>query len=149
MHVRPYDDRDLESVRRLAPRLAEGVAPWRDPARVTAAVRDWVEESLRDPERAVYVAEADGTVVGLVTVGVRRHFTGELDAYVGELAVDATVARRGVGRALMAAAEGWAAERGLVRLTLETGAANAAARAFYGALGYLEEDVRLTRAVLP
>jgi ribosomal protein S18 acetylase RimI-like enzyme len=40
-----------------------------------------------------------------------------------------------------------AVERGLARITLETGAANDAARAFYAALGYREEDVRLSRAL--
>jgi hypothetical protein len=32
-------------------------------------------------------------------------------------------------------------------LTLETGAANHGGRAFYAALGYLEEDVRLTKKI--
>jgi GNAT superfamily N-acetyltransferase len=52
-----------------------------------------------------------------------------------------------VGRSLVAAAEAWARERGLSRITLETGAANSAARAFYAALGFAEEDVRLTRTL--
>jgi len=47
----------------------------------------------------------------------------------------------------MAAAEDWARARGLRHLTLQTGAANAEARAFYRALGYLEEEVRLTRSL--
>jgi GNAT superfamily N-acetyltransferase len=46
---------------------------------------------------------------------------------------------------LLAAAEAWAGRCGLERLTLETGAANTAARAFYAAAGYHEEDVRLTK----
>lgn len=45
----------------------------------------------------------------------------------------------------MAAAEQWAIERGLTRMALETGAANAGARAFSARLGYVEEEVRLTR----
>ena len=52
---------------------------------------------------------------------------------------------RGVASALMAAAEAWGAGRGLRCLTLETGAANQPARSFYAALGYLPEDVRLTK----
>ena len=35
----------------------------------------------------------------------------------------------------------------LGNLTLETGAANTAARRFYGALGYRDEDVRLTKRI--
>lgn len=68
-----------------------------------------------------------------------------VDAYVGELVVSAPHERRGIGRALMARAERWARDRGLAHLTIETGAANLAAREFYTRLGNVEEDVRLTR----
>jgi ribosomal protein S18 acetylase RimI-like enzyme len=83
----------------------------------------------------------------VVGVGSRRHFTGEVDAYVGELAVADTVACCGVGTLLMRAAERWARDRGFSRVTLETGAANQVARRFYRALDYLEEDIRLTKTV--
>ncbi|MBO0812225.1 MAG: GNAT family N-acetyltransferase [Microlunatus sp.] len=93
----------------------------------------------------VFVAEDDdGSVVGFVSVGSRAHGTGETDAYVGELAVAERVQRRGVGSALMDAAESWSKEHGFRRLTLETGAANTVAREFYRSRGYLEEDVRLS-----
>jgi hypothetical protein len=42
------------------------------------------------------------------------------------------------------AAGGWARDRGLVNLTLHTGVYNTTARAFYAALGFAEEEVRLT-----
>jgi GNAT superfamily N-acetyltransferase len=45
----------------------------------------------------------------------------------------------------MLAAEEWARRQGLACVTLHTGAANARARTFYAALGYEEEDVRLTK----
>jgi hypothetical protein len=45
----------------------------------------------------------------------------------------------------MAAAERWAANRGLPRITLETGARNQRARRFHANAGYLEEDIRLTK----
>ncbi len=134
----------------LAPRLGEGVADWRDPDAVRGAVRTWVAGSLDTAEhagRAVLVAVAGQELLGLVAVSERRHFSGQLDGYVGELVVAASAVRRGVGSALMAAAEDWARRRGLCLLTLETGAANRAARAFYEALGYAEEDVRLTKSL--
>lgn len=89
-------------------------------------------------------------MVGFVSVGSRAHWSGETDAYVGELAVAKRVERQGVGSALMEAAEAWSKAHGFRRLTLETGAANTAARAFYRSRGYLDEDVRLsTRLVEP
>jgi len=77
----------------------------------------------------------------------RPHFTGTPEAYVGELVVAEEAEGRGVGRALMAAVEDWARAHGLGRVSLETGAANTAARGFYRALGYDESDVRLTKSV--
>lgn len=150
--IRPYRaTTDREAVLALAPRLAEGVAPWRDSAAVADAVRGWVVEAVDaapdSTDERVWVAEAAGAVVGFVHAAERAHFTGARDGYVGELAVAEPAQGRGVGRALLRAAERWAAERGLARLSLETGAANTAARAFYRALGYQEEDVRLSRAV--
>lgn len=50
---------------------------------------------------------------------------------------------------LMVAAEEWARSSGLTRLTLETGARNVAARAFYRALGYDLEEVVLSRDLSP
>ncbi|BCJ38349.1 GNAT family acetyltransferase [Actinocatenispora thailandica] len=142
--IRPYRAADADAVLALAPRLTEGVAPWRDPAAVREAVRGWVADAI-DGAEPVWVAVLAGRVVGFVHAGERRHFTGEADGYVGELVVAADAARSGIGRALMEAAHRWAAGRGLRRLTLETGAANATARAFYRSLGYQEEDVRLSR----
>ena len=131
----------------LAPRMAVGVAAWRPIEGVGSALREWFEESLdaRGDEQATFVARVGGEVVGMVAVSEQRHWSGDLDAYVGELATAARHERRGVGRALLDRAEQWARERGLARITLETGAANTGARAFYSALGYLEEEIRLTR----
>ncbi|MGE5136252.1 MAG: N-acetyltransferase family protein [Gemmatimonadota bacterium] len=150
VEIRPVQPGDHAEVLALAPRLTEGAAGWRDPSAVLRAVRGWVESSLGaagEPGHAVYVAVADGHVAGVVTVAERAHFTGQKDAYVGELAVAPGLARRGIATQLMNAAEAWAARRGLAFLTLETGAANHAARAFYAQRGYREEDVRLTRAI--
>jgi ribosomal protein S18 acetylase RimI-like enzyme len=150
VEIRPVQPGDHAQVLALAPRLTEGVAAWRDPQAVLRAVCGWVESSLESagqPGHAVYVAVADGRVTGVVTVCERAHFTGQVDAYVGELAVAAGLERHGIATQLMDAAEAWAARRGLAFLTLETGAANQPARAFYARRGYRDEDIRLTRAI--
>jgi ribosomal protein S18 acetylase RimI-like enzyme len=151
IRIRRYNADDCSQVMSLAPRLTEGVAAWRDPAAVLPAVQGWIRDSLGsagEQDHAVYVAADGDSVVGVVSVCERGHFTGQVDAYVGELAVRAGMERRGIATRLMAAAENWAAQRGLAFLTLETGAANQAARGFYAVLGYLEEDVRLTKAMV-
>lgn len=148
MHVRTVRRGDHDAVLRLAGRLTTGVAAWRDSEAVMRAVEGWLRDALADPAVDVLVAVGDEhEVLGVVSVSTRPHFTGEVDAYVGELVVAEGHERRGVGRRLMGAAETWAVERRHVRLTLETGAANTVARAFYTSLGYTEEDVRLTRTL--
>jgi len=130
----------------LAPRLTEGVAAWRDPSRVRAAVVSWVSDSIADrgEGRTLLVADLSRRLVGFVSVRERDHWAGGRDAYIGELVVDEAYEGKGIGRALIAAAVAWAGERGVAAVTLETGAANARARAFYARIGFLEEDVRLT-----
>jgi ribosomal protein S18 acetylase RimI-like enzyme len=147
-----YQPRDRSRVLRLAERLQEGVAPWRDATAVAAAVEEWVRAAVDSDVsegRAVFVAEERGEVVGFVTTSTRRHFAGDVDAYVGELVVDRRAEGRGIGRMLMTAAEDWGRGQGFAHVSLDTGAANAHARAFYRALGYEEEDVKLTKPLHP
>jgi ribosomal protein S18 acetylase RimI-like enzyme len=148
--IRPFRPGDRSQVLALAPRLTEGVAPWRDPAAVRRAAQNWVTTSIDaagQPGHAVYVAVAGDQVVGVVGIREQTHFTGQTDAYVGELAVAPGLERRGIATALMDAAEAWAARRGLAFLTLHTGAANQPARGLYRRLGYREEELLLTKAI--
>jgi ribosomal protein S18 acetylase RimI-like enzyme len=149
--IRPAREQDRLGVLALAPRLAAGVAPWRNRTAAAAAGGNWLEESLAAAGRGegiVFVAVAAGEVAGVISARPARHFTGDRDGYIGELAVDETAARRGIGRALVEAARAWAQDQGLANLTLHTGAFNTNARAFYAALGFHEEEVRLTLKVL-
>ena len=150
IQVRPFAPGDRDAVLGLAARLAAGVAPWRDPGAFARAGGGWGEAS-RDATGAdagVFVAEGGrGGVAGFVSVSGARHFTGRAQAHVGEPAVAASAEGMGVGRALMGAAEAWARGRGYGLLSLETGAANARARGSCEALGYAEEEVRLTKVL--
>ena len=132
----------------LAPRLTEGVAMWRPDEMVLSAVTGWVVEALEragEPGRLVLVADEDGAVVGFAAGEERTHWSGEPELYVGELAVDPQYEGRGVGRALIDAMADHAKHQGLATITLDTGAADADARAFYKRLGFDEEDVKLTK----
>jgi GNAT superfamily N-acetyltransferase len=154
---------DRTGVVSLAPRLAVGVAPWRDQAEAGHAGRRWLEGSLDNAAAgtgAVFVAVDEraaagpapsptGGVVGVISVHSTQHFTGEHDGYIGELVVSEHAARQGIGRSLIAAADAWARDHGLAHLTLHAGAYNASARAFYATLGFAEEEVRLTRPIRP
>jgi GNAT superfamily N-acetyltransferase len=149
--IRPYAPSDRAAVLELAPRLLVGIAPWRSPTAFLTAAQQWIAGSVDGigPDAAVFVAEdTDGALIGFVSVSRQEHFTGEAQAYIGELAITASAEGAGVGRALVASVEHWAATRGLRMITLDTGAANTRARGFYAHLGYAEESVKLAK-VLP
>ena len=148
MRVRPYEEGDRPAVLALTPRLTEGVAPWRAPDAVLAAVAGWVLEALErsaEPGRFTFVADVNSEVIGFVSGEERTHWSGQRELYVGELAVSPRYEGRGVGRALVDAVIDHAKRSGLTTITLDTGAANAPARAFYRRLGFQEEDVKLTK----
>jgi ribosomal protein S18 acetylase RimI-like enzyme len=149
VRVRPAEPRDAAGIRALGPRLAEGAAPWRPAEAFAKAAQGWLDDAVdaMGAERPVWVAESGGRVVGVVAALLSKHFTGDEDCYLGELAVDGEFEGRGVGRALVAVVERWAQERGVGRVTLETGGANRRAREFYAALGYAEEQVQLTKVL--
>jgi GNAT superfamily N-acetyltransferase len=151
VRVRRATEFDHPAVRALAGELVAGTAPWRPTAGVAAAAALWVADACRtgtDPDHALLVAcDEDGALLGFAGVSVRRHFSGDRDAYLGELVVAAEARRRGVASRLVIAAEEWATQHGLERLTVETGATNTPARRLYARLGYLEEEVTLTRAL--
>jgi GNAT superfamily N-acetyltransferase len=95
-------------------------------------------ELLRSRADAVIlVAEAQGRVVGMCTVQLTASTArGGLSAGIEDVVVDQTVRGRGIGRALLAAAEAWARRRGAVRIALLADETNLLALDFYDRLGF-------------
>ena len=145
---RQYIPTDRTFVLNLAPRLAIGMQPWRDLQLWLTTVESWLTESINqhNQKTMVFIAEDEqGERFGFATVSQSTHFTGQRQAYIGELATSETVEARGVGTALVEACEQWAREQGYTLLTLSTGAANERALGFYRHLGFRDEDVTLTK----
>lgn len=148
VRVRPYVPADREFVLSLAPRLAIGIPPWRDPQKMIVTAQSWIAGSIEQQGKRtmIFVAENEqGERLGFATVSHSTHFTGESQAYIGELATSEAAERRGVGKALAQACEQWAREQGYRILSLATGAANEQALGFYRHMGYLDEDVTLVK----
>ncbi|WP_222194387.1 GNAT family N-acetyltransferase [Modestobacter italicus] len=149
--IRPAVPADHQAVQALAGELTAGMAPWRPAAGVAAAAAGWVTDACRAAEDEHHVLLVACTpadeVVGFAGASARRHFSGEREAYLGELVVAPSARRRGVAEQLVTGVEAWARSRGLHRVTLDTGTANQPARELYARLGYAEEQVTLTRAL--
>ena len=148
LRVRPFDPNDRAFVFGLAPRLAIGMQPWRDLRLWLTTVEGWLTESItqHNQKTTVLIAENEqGERLGFATVSHSTHFTGQRQAYIGELATSETIEGRGVGAALVKACEQWALEQGYALLTVSTGAANTRALRFYHHLGFQDEDVTLTK----
>jgi ribosomal protein S18 acetylase RimI-like enzyme len=148
--IRPLSPADHPAVLALSAQLTIGAAPGRGPDRIAAAARGWIESALASVGQdghTVLVAVLDGQVAGMISLAEREHFTGEVDAYISELAVGRGYEGRGAGRALLAAADRWAAGRGLARITLDTGAANHRAQRLYARNGFVPEDIRLSKPI--
>lgn len=99
MRVRSSNPTEREAVQALSHHLTEGVAPWRDPFKVGAAVAGWIRESLDRAATetcAVFVASEADQAVAFVIVAEQRHWSSETDARVGELVV--AVHARGASR---------------------------------------------------
>lgn len=90
-----------------------------------------------DPDHAVFVAEAPaGRVAGWVHVHGRRLLEAEPFAEIGGLVVAEECRGQGVGHALMAEAERWAAEHGYGEVCVRSNTIRHEAHRFYQALGY-------------
>ncbi|KRA80445.1 GNAT family N-acetyltransferase [Altererythrobacter sp. Root672] len=96
--------------------------------------------------RVVLVAELGGAVVGCLTTSVMRVL--HRPAPVGRISmmvVDETVRSRGIGAALVRAAEEALAQQGCYMVEVTSNVRRADAHRFYERLGYQRTSVRLAR----
>ncbi len=120
-----------------APRLAE-LSGQLGYAVALPALAARLDRILMDSEHAVFVAELEGRVEGWIHLFHAAHLESEGHAEIGGLVVEEQFRGRGLGAALMAAAEDWAGARGLEAIRLRSRIQRERAHAFYHRLGYEE-----------
>jgi ribosomal protein S18 acetylase RimI-like enzyme len=103
--------------------------PWNDPG------ADF-DLALSNQTSTILLARDGGELAGSVMVGFDGH-----RGWVYYLASDPERRETGVGRALMAAAEGWLRALGCPRIRLMVRTDNVAALGFYKAIGYERQEV--------
>jgi GNAT superfamily N-acetyltransferase len=144
-------DRDfvIAAARRFA---AFGPPAWRSAAEIVAGevrcLDDFFEGRLAGSVdgRRLLVAELDGRPAGFTFLEPAvDYFTGQADGHIGMVAVAETAEGKGVGAALMRAAEDWARRNGYPRLHLNVFAGNDRARRIYERTGYEIETIRYVK----
>ncbi len=77
IHIRAATEHDKPAALQLAPRLAEGVASWRDHQAAIPAARKWLTDSFAAAARqdgTVLVAVDKASITGVITIREHRHF---------------------------------------------------------------------------
>jgi ribosomal protein S18 acetylase RimI-like enzyme len=139
LRVREATPEDAEAIHSLAGELAGAVG---DSAPTLEAVRARLSELLEAQRAGVLVAEDDGgAVVGVVSFWIKPDLAhGDTVIEVPTLVVAEGSRRTGVGKLLMEEIQRLAAENEAGLIELVATRENAAARAFYDSLGFVETE---------
>lgn len=101
-----------------------------------ATMQARIEAAQNCGTRDVIVAERDGRVRGWIEVVIVESLANDPFAEIHGLIVHEEERGGGLGARLVAAAEAWAMERGLIRIRVKSNVARERTRKFYEKCGY-------------
>ncbi|MCX6767937.1 MAG: GNAT family N-acetyltransferase [Candidatus Micrarchaeota archaeon] len=113
-----------------------------------AVYKKFLEKQFSSKKARVFVAEADGKVIGHVMVSVKKLppvYAIDTEAYVDELFVKERFRGKGVGTALLREAEKWAKQMGLREFSLATNVKNTRAQKVYRDFGFGGLNLKLVK----
>jgi RimJ/RimL family protein N-acetyltransferase len=142
--VRPAEPGDAAALVELASAVGAEPEGWLISDATWRSVgeeRRYLRAIRRHPDAVVLVAETPQAIVGRLSISRDPHPASRHVADLG-LMVAAGHRRRGVGRALLLAAEDWARGAGIRKLELHVFPYNEAAIALYESCGYEREGYR-------
>jgi RimJ/RimL family protein N-acetyltransferase len=140
-HAEPGDASALVELAQAVGGESEGWLITDGSWRSTSEERRYLRTIRRSSHAAVFVAEAPEGIVGRLSIARDPHPASLHVADLG-LMVARGFRRRGIGGALMNAAEEWAREVGVRKIELHVFPYNAPAIALYERLGYEREGFR-------
>jgi ribosomal protein S18 acetylase RimI-like enzyme len=149
MNIRAATTEDREAILALVPRLTQhGTPPGRDARQIAATDLQAIAAAIdaRTAETHLLVAEHADSIVGFIHVKtVTDYYTQRPVGHISDIVVASQAEGRGVGRALIAAAEDWARSRGYALMQLNVLVGNTAARSLYEHLGYAAEWLKYVK----
>ena len=130
--------------------LHESALPGRFRPEAVSYPRQVFDQVVNDPDWRCAVCEAEGRIVGFLFAWIRRirDHRNMPDAdvlLIDDICVTAQYRRRGVGRALFDYAQAAAKEAGCDRSELSVWAFNEEAMAFYRAMGFAPQIIRMEK----
>ena len=128
--LRPAEEADADRIAALSIQLGYPATP--------EVIQERLRLLARPGETPVLVAVVDGKVVGWVQVGRTFSLEAGAQAILQGLVVDEACRGRGIGAALVAAAEAWTRAQGLGILRVRTNTARTYTHRFYTNLGFQE-----------
>ena len=137
--IRPAEERDSAALARLIGQLGYQVTPEEVAERLA---------QMRAEGRLVLVAELDGQAIGCLSTSIMRVL--HRPAPVGRISmmvVDEGVRNRGIGTALVRAAERSLAERGCYMVEVTSHVRRTDAHRFYERLGFESTHIGMKRAI--
>lgn len=155
--LRPMTEEEFAGYRgRLAREYAEehvkagNWAPEEALARSEAELDKLLPEGVASPDALVLTAtDRDGVPLGVLWIGL-KHPTGAPDtAWIYDIEVFAEHRGRGLGRALLSAAEREVARQGIGKLGLNVFGSNEVARRLYDSAGYVVTTQQMQKRLEP
>ena len=133
------DDELINALGRLIPQLSSS-----NPAPSHAQLT----EIVSSPSTVLFIARAEGRIVGALTLALFRLPTG-LRAWIEDVVVDSEVRGKGIGEKLSRAAIDEAKLRGAVTVDLTSRPSRVEANRLYLRLGFVARDTNVYRYRLP
>jgi ribosomal protein S18 acetylase RimI-like enzyme len=152
--VREYEERDEAALRTCVIELQDAeraiFSKTADGASIAKPYIDHLVEVGGANRGKIFVVEHDGRVAGYTAVQIwsnceEIHEEPYEFAYISDLVVLAICRGRGLGRALLEAAQEYAARQGVEILRIGVLAGNAPVRRMYGAFGFEEHKIVLEK----
>lgn len=128
MEMRRLAPEDAPAVARLAAQLGYPIA--------AEEARRRLEALEASPADAAIGAVVEGRLLGWIHVQARLTLETGAFAEIAAVVVDEAARSAGIGRALVAAAEVWAAARGLSAMHVRSNVVRERTHRFYAAIGY-------------